>query len=429
MKYLLLSWLLILNYSTANLKSAENVVDIKIIGVNIYGQQVTTNQVKIEEIVYKNLKPFLSYIFFVENSSEIQSKYNQLNSKSVKDFNEFKMINSTALGIHYDALNIIGDRMLKTAKAKLTIIGCNANVNDEGDNLKLSKARAETVKNYLVDVWKIDEKRLIINARNLPLNPSKKSTSNKLEQEAKNQENRRVEFSAQGFENDILGPIICYDTVRHYIPDLVRIKVTIKDTNLLINSWLLKAGKEIFERDSKYYNDDYLDLPEYFEWNLSANRSTMPIIDQDINFEFKDHDNKEYRSKTYHLKVSKTKSTEFKYQYGEGFKNISYQTLYFDFDKSDIALKDKSYLEIIKNESIENTSKINITGYTDNLGPDKKNIELSKSRANSLARYINKKNINTIGVGASKPIFKNNTPEGRFLNRTVILNIQTPIEK
>jgi len=67
-------------------------------------------------------------------------------------------------------------------------------------------------------------------------------------------------------------------------------------------------------------------------------------------------------------------------------------------------------------------TKILITGYTDAIGTDEKNNNLSLRRADSAsnlltAYHVKKKRIFTWGLGAKNPLSTNETEEGRKLNR------------
>ncbi len=68
--------------------------------------------------------------------------------------------------------------------------------------------------------------------------------------------------------------------------------------------------------------------------------------------------------------------------------------------------------------------KVDIIGYTDNIGSAKYNKKLSLKRANAvknylIARGVDASRINTIGMGEENPIASNKTAEGRALNRRI----------
>lgn len=68
---------------------------------------------------------------------------------------------------------------------------------------------------------------------------------------------------------------------------------------------------------------------------------------------------------------------------------------------------------------------IEISGHTDNVGPDPYNHMLSAKRAESVKRYlvqrfsVNAERLRTMGYGKSLPRVTNDTPEGRSINRRV----------
>lgn len=76
-------------------------------------------------------------------------------------------------------------------------------------------------------------------------------------------------------------------------------------------------------------------------------------------------------------------------------------------------------------------SLIDVYGHTDSTGSDSYNMDLSKRRADAVARYlisqgVNSARIQTQGMGESYPIADNTTEEGRALNRRVEIKI-TPV--
>lgn len=67
--------------------------------------------------------------------------------------------------------------------------------------------------------------------------------------------------------------------------------------------------------------------------------------------------------------------------------------------------------------------KIDILGHTDNSGNTRRNLQISKQWAEAVSRYLHehgaKQPINHDGFGSERPIAKNNTSEGRAVNRRV----------
>ncbi|HEY8521458.1 MAG TPA: OmpA family protein [Gammaproteobacteria bacterium] len=71
---------------------------------------------------------------------------------------------------------------------------------------------------------------------------------------------------------------------------------------------------------------------------------------------------------------------------------------------------------------------IEVAGHTDSTGTDAYNQQLSERRANSVAAYLQTRNVRPdrmiiVGMGESRPIASNDTPEGRQQNRRVELTL------
>ena len=74
------------------------------------------------------------------------------------------------------------------------------------------------------------------------------------------------------------------------------------------------------------------------------------------------------------------------------------------------------------------TTKILISGYTDNVGAPPDNLKLSTGRALSVVNYlvskkIDKSRLSSKGFGEAKPIGDNNTESGKALNRRTELSV------
>jgi outer membrane protein OmpA-like peptidoglycan-associated protein len=103
--------------------------------------------------------------------------------------------------------------------------------------------------------------------------------------------------------------------------------------------------------------------------------------------------------------------------------NVVLKNIFFNSGKYDLLPESIVELEKLIGLMKENPSlKIQINGHTDNVGKDADNLILSEARAKSVIAYLIAKGIldtrlSFKGFGASVPIAKNDTDEGRAMNR------------
>jgi outer membrane protein OmpA-like peptidoglycan-associated protein len=101
----------------------------------------------------------------------------------------------------------------------------------------------------------------------------------------------------------------------------------------------------------------------------------------------------------------------------------------FDTDQASVGDDYKDRLQkaadyLIKNDDV----KMSIIGHADNTGSESYNTILSGRRADSVKNYfveqfrIDPQRLNVQGVGSAQPIADNETPEGRRLNRRVLIS-------
>jgi outer membrane protein OmpA-like peptidoglycan-associated protein len=104
-------------------------------------------------------------------------------------------------------------------------------------------------------------------------------------------------------------------------------------------------------------------------------------------------------------------------------KKVVLKNIFFDTNKYD--LKPESVAELAKMIEFlnENTKvEIELSGYTDNVGDDSYNLNLSQNRAKAVYDYlknngININRLNYKGYGKANPVADNKTEEGRANNR------------
>jgi outer membrane protein OmpA-like peptidoglycan-associated protein len=102
------------------------------------------------------------------------------------------------------------------------------------------------------------------------------------------------------------------------------------------------------------------------------------------------------------------------------------------FDTKQYDLKPESVTELNKLVDLLQDNpgvKIEIAGYTDNVGTDKDNQLLSENRAKAVVKYLTEKGIaaarlSAKGYGENDPIADNSTEEGRAVNRRTVFKIK-----
>ncbi|WP_276485719.1 OmpA family protein [Paraflavitalea pollutisoli] len=106
-------------------------------------------------------------------------------------------------------------------------------------------------------------------------------------------------------------------------------------------------------------------------------------------------------------------------------RNILFQTGSVTVDASSYAALNEIVSILQKNPKL----RLNINGYTDNVGAITSNKEISQKRADAVKKYLNEKGIainrlTAKGHGPANPIADNNTVAGRVKNRRVELKLQ-----
>jgi outer membrane protein OmpA-like peptidoglycan-associated protein len=88
-----------------------------------------------------------------------------------------------------------------------------------------------------------------------------------------------------------------------------------------------------------------------------------------------------------------------------------------------------AYLTKLAEQLITSKQKVNITGHTDFVGDAKSNVQFGQQRAESIRDILIKKGvkktqIKCVSMGDKKPVATNDTPQGRYKNRRVVIKVQ-----
>jgi len=374
----------------------------------------SVGEFKVEDVKYREYYPLLNYVFFDKNSSALGERYVKLSGSEFANFTE-KEISPDQMMIYRNILNIIGNRLKEKPKVNIELIGCNDNTDTERGNTQLSKSRAETVKDYLVNICGISADRIKVKAQNLPLKPSNITDVLGME------ENRRVEVVIK--DESLLALVDLSKEFKKVDPEKMDIKLGHNSTEKIVN-WQITAvqkNKTLFEK--KFTGD----LPSNYEWDLSAAMMNQILDESDVTLTVKATDDAGKISTPHHSKLKVTYSLLTKY-----LEKVS--LVLFDFNSSEVGSRNRDALMKLK-EAIRPMSKITINGYTDIIGQDDYNQKLSESRAKSVATSmqnmftLSAKNMTVSGLGEKSPVYDNTLPEGRFYNRTCQVTNETLISK
>lgn len=113
----------------------------------------------------------------------------------------------------------------------------------------------------------------------------------------------------------------------------------------------------------------------------------------------------------------------------EANASIVLKNIFFDVNKTDLKPESQVELDNVVQLMKDNpTLKIQINGYTDNVGKAADNLKLSNGRAASVVAYITSKGItadrlSSQGFGATQPVDTNDTEEGKAKNRRTELKV------
>lgn len=380
-------------------------------------------EVTIEEVSTIDSAPLLNYLFFETAQSEISDRYVLLKGQSdTEAFSETAL--TSVMEKHSHLLNIIGHRMRKYTDATITLVGCNSNKGEEKERKDLSRSRAESVRAYLKYVWGIPADRMAMETRNLPDAPS---TSRIVEGQA---ENQRVEIRSDH--------IALLDTVKsEYVEKVCDVKNLKFMPNVTaeagIQDWkmTLKCGdsiigafKGIGEMAPVY------DLP--LEKNHLEKMAESGLITASLHVT--DKEAKELiLADAGRLPVKFIKRKEQLAQ-KQGYKvREKYALILFDYDSAAIKSRNKMIVDrIISRMKNVPKASVDIVGHTDNIGKEDYNIKLSEKRAEAVKEQFvqipgaasNAEVMTMSGDGPHNPLYDNEVPEGRALNRTVTIALE-----
>lgn len=374
--------------------------------------------------------PLRNYVFFNEGSNAIPNRYELLRKEDVKDFKEDQLKitsienlsgrSTRQMTVYYNILNILGDRMQKNPSTTITLVGSSEEGPESG------RAMANSIKIYLTDVFSISAARISVEGRTKPEIPSEQP-GGKRELELLREGDRRVSIESnspvllmefQSGPNAPLKPVmITYPQTAPPESDVVFNNVGAKE-NLV--SWKLEIKDE---------NGKVQTFGPYKEDKASIAGKSILGNRPEGNYNVKMIGTTKTGQNTIkEAPAHFTLWTPAKVEEGIRFSII------YEFNESKATSIYEKYLTEIVTPKIPVGATVIIKGHTDIIGGETHNQDLSLARANDVKVLIAKSlskagrndvtfQVNGFGEDENASPFNNKTPEERFYNRTVIIDI------
>jgi len=374
--------------------------------------------------------PVRNYVFFDLGSNEIPSRYVLLNKSQVKDFREDNLQSSAPknlsgrsdrqMVIYYNILNILGDRMVKNPSTTVTLVGSSEKGSKDGREM------AESVKEYLVNVFGIEPSRITTEGQTKPDVPSEQPGGTK-ELVLLREGDRRVSIESsspvllmefQSGPNAPLKPVEISDSQE--APKESYVTFENKGATEAYSSWRLEIRDENgTTQNFGPYTEEKVSIPG------KSILGTRPSGDYKVKMVGETKSGKI---------IEKESSVHMVLWAPPVSKDAKRYSILYEFNKSIATGMYEKYLTDIVTPQIPSGGTVIIHGHTDVIGGEENNLELSQARAENVRGILEKSlakagktnvtfEVTGFGEDEKSSPFDNKYPEERFYNRTVIIDI------
>jgi len=411
---------------------SAKITDVR--GIKSDSTVVENPTITIEEFLASRSRYVLNSIFFGAASADIAPRYERIRAEESAGFRLENFAEAGVLQIYYHVLNIVGKRLTQNPKADITLIGHADGLTEKNDK-RLAQARAEKIKEYLVSTWGIAENRIKIQTA-LSRTPNGTDGDELLEAE----EQRRVEI--QSTNRMILEELRFDYLVRVIEPAKIRITFDIS-SNAGIGEWSVEAKQnEASSASRRSATERYKRLfakqgtsseEKIFEWAI-AKSENLPQSREPIEVELRAASSPDanspvvYNTSVRTIPVSLVSVADKERQRVADKRTDSYTLFSFAYGTNAPISGNADVQRVVAaiKQTLKPGAQVTVSGYTDTRGNEITNGILAQQRANAVAGLIAFPNMIINSFGATK-INDNALPEGRFYNRFVQVDVQTPL--
>jgi outer membrane protein OmpA-like peptidoglycan-associated protein len=399
---------------------AARVASVTAVSVSSTGTMQTNPNpiIEIEEFETTRSRPVLPVVFFDEQSAEIPNRYQKLKPADRTKFLLDIPMQNDPLAPYYHVLNILGKRLGLYPKAKITLVGF-ADALREQNSQSLAIKRADKIKAYLKDVWKVDDKRIAVKAAG-----TQESIASGLSAGAAAEEQRRVEI--QSDTPDVLDELRTSERTRTARPTSLRIKLDIQAPSGL-KDWRLEAVQagEKMKRLKVFRGSG--SVPDVLEWPIASSAmDSLPTSKDDVvlRLEATDNEGKTIRAPFVFVPADVI-TPESKRDEGDPDQRTDIFAVYSDNTAKAFSANDSTALRGIQKikAAAKPNSTVSITGFSDSGASNPQ--QSSEARAKAVAALLSLPKASITGKGASS-IYDNALPEGRWYNRAVQVEVKSP---
>lgn len=383
-----------------------------------------TLKLYLERYYTSEVFPLIPYIFFDKDETDVPARY--FPGNRVEDFDKPEY-DLNPLMLQRNILNVLGKRMAEYPDIVMELTGTADKKYDRG-NCDIARARAENVKNYLVNAWDVSDERIIVKTAKRRCYPENPTLSNN---EDGYSDNRRVEITSS-------------DDIRLFAP-IVRKR--------FLNEARLSSDKQQIKHPVLNHNFNGSTKDSIIRWNLTASQAARELysmkgegapsnldkpLDEQTLHDILSAEPLNLSMELVNFRNRKSRFDEILPVFVDT-TDIEVERLslsYFKVSHDTLSKKVKNEIHKLLSGAEEHTEVI-VIGYTDYLGNPEENKELSANRADKVAEYIEAymptaKVIVNKGVSDTEypPGIKSySTPEERFLSRTVKIEFKTILHK
>ncbi len=271
------------------------------------------------------------------------------------------------------------------------------------------------MRDYLVNVWGIEPRRIRLQSRLLPAVPSNPQTPEGQE------ENRRVELSATLPE--ILAPVFLREVSYVANPSSITARMAVR-AETTVTEWQLRLVHDGVPIASQHgvgmpperipvelpseklvRGDSLLRAELHVQDVLGGEQSAVAVLP--------------FRRLSLRQKRAERIGNE---------RRERFALMLFEYDKATLTAEHQRLIELIRRRMTP-AARVVISGYTDRTGDPAYNKQLAERRCRSVWQALGVRNpVEIRAVGSEILLYPNDIPEGRAYSRTVIVELFFPAE-